>query len=55
MIPISSHLYKQEESSLQYSKRSCQNLTILSLILIAFRPKTSRRHAACPVSTSFSR
>jgi hypothetical protein len=55
VIPTSSHSYTQEESSLQYSKINCQNLTILSLTLIASRPKTSGRHAVCSVSTSFSR
>ena len=55
MIPIRSHSYTQEESSLQYSKRICQNLTIPSLSLIAARPKTSGSHAVCSVSLSFSR
>jgi hypothetical protein len=55
VTPISSHPYTQEESSLQYSKINCQNLTISPLTLIASRPKTSERHTVCSLSLSFSR
>jgi hypothetical protein len=35
VIPITIHPYTQEESSLQYSKINCQNLTIFPLTLSA--------------------